>query len=623
MRCRWLRISALIFALSGLAHANVGAYPSGLLKNFSGQAVSGAHDESSAIGRFLSENFQGMSPRFQWRRISRFQDNTHVHVTYALYYEGRRVLDRHLRVHFNRHGFVEYATSSWEKEFEIALPSRSDLGREAILDAVKRPYMERDGFFAGRVSAEPVVWISPRDGSPVAAFFVRASLPGVKAVAPFVADELTGRPIWKPQAGRFVDVSSRAWTVSPFNATNDLAPVTVTFTGLESATSLKSTYCHVRRQEDVNNPALQEIDPNGATLDGAFSAEPSNYNFECTGDENDCPNQRIDGTNVYHHLSNYRAQVQTYLGTLGVTPIPMASAEPLEVFINAFGLNTDGNNDPEDEVNNAGYFPSGCGSAGGVTIKRCLIFLRPETISSQVCGSNKKFYDLAREALVVVHEYQHFVTDMIVPLTPGGFDPTTGQFLRNVGDSIHEGYSDYFAASQVSAAAGTDETLVGEYAFQNCTFYQRDVGVLRPYQNNSAETDAHVAGLTWASGLWQLRKELGRATGDLLALKSIFFLSANPGFLETVEALVKADKALNAGVNAGRIRQLFYDDLHWSGGASGIFRDSASGLAEVGFKSCNSVPWSGQRGLPSFVALFLWLSAVIGVGRGYRRWGRK
>lgn len=597
-------------------------FASGLLASFENEkpAVRG-EGEGAAVSAFLKEYFGHASSDFEWRQSRVFRDKTHAHFTFALYYRGYRVIDQSLHLDYNRAGFVEYATSNWKEEFEADVVALTSGARWWVESALKAPYFERDGFFRGSVSSEPCLWIDTRNGKPVAALAVRF-FPSARAGQwrYFIAHAESGRVLSERPVSRNVDIASKAWVVSPYNGGSNVgAPSDVTLTGLDATNSLTNGFFKVRRMENVTTAALSPVSPD-LTTPCTFDPTPDLYDYECTGSVTDCPNQRIDAINVYYNLHKYRTKLATYFTTLGLD-IPMVAPhsagttrEPLEVYINAFGLNTDGDGNVENEANNAGFYPYGCGRVAGVDVPRCLIFMRPRSVTSAECGSDKAFYDLAREAMVIVHEYQHFVTDSIVDLVPGSYDTSINAILHNVGDAVHEGYSDYFGASIVTENAGTSTTKIGEYAFQNCSYYQRDVDTLRVYTNGDAERDAHVAGLSWASGLWQLRKELGQTTADLLTMKSIFFLSENVGFAETVEALVKADKALNGGANVARIRTLFYEDIAWGSREGNVFRDASAGIVEVGFRSCSSggAPIAGQATL---ALAALWLGLLWAIGR--------
>jgi len=611
-----------LFLFASVLNAAPRYFRSGLLASFENEAPAARADESVAVTSFLKEHFGHVRPEFSWREKRVFRDRTHSHFTFDLYYRGYRVMDRSLHLDYNRLGFVEYASSNWQKEFEADIRPLAGDARWWLESTLKAPYFARDGFFRGSVASEPCVWLDTRSGEAVSALAVRF-FPSPKAGMwrYFIAEANTGKVLSERPVSRGVDVASEAWIVSPYDGgLNAGARTAVTITGLSDAASLTSPFFKVRRMENLTSAALSPVDPDitGTPLTG-FSNDPDDYDYECTGSVTDCGNQRIDSINVYYNLHKYRTKLASYFTTLGLD-VPMvaphsagATREPLEVYVNAFGLNTDGDGQVENEANNAGFYPYGCGRVAGVDVDRCLIFMRPKPVTSTECGSDKAFYDLAREAMVIVHEYQHFVTDSIVDLVPGSYDTSIDAILHNVGDAIHEGYSDYFGASIVTENAGSNQTKIGEYAFQNCPYYQRDMGTIRKYTNGEAERDAHVAGLTWASGLWQLRNELGQTTADLIAMKSIFFLSTQVGFAETVEALVKADKALNGGVNAARIRTLFYEELAWGSREGNIFRDAAAGIVEVGFRSCSAggAPTDGRFTLALF-GLWLGLSWALG-----------
>jgi len=618
-----LKVLVLCFFLPAHARADARFFSSGLVANF--EAPSGPNvrvAEEEAINQFIDEHFGKYAPDFEWRRDRVFRDRTHAHHTLALYYKGFRVMDQALHLDFNRAGFLEYAVSTWQRPFDVDISALSDASRWMIENSLKAPYFARKGYFPGSMNSLPVIWVGNQsDGDATAAFTIRFFPSEGGAWRHFVAEANSGRVLSERPVSRSVSISSKAWPVSPYNGgSNDLAPATVTLEGLEASNTLVTQAFKVRRMENTASPALSAVSPD-LTTPASFSNNPDNYDYTCTGAVTDCPNQRIDAINVYYHLYDFRQKLQTLFDTLELD-VPMVAPhdeagtrEPLEVYINAFGLNTDGDNDVTNEANNAGFYPYGCGRVGGVDVDRCLIFMRPKSVTSTECGSDKAFYDLAREAMVIVHEYQHFVTDSIVDMVPGSYDSGLGEIVHNVGDALHEGYSDYFGASIVSAHAGSDITKIGEYAFQNCSYYQRDLSTLRVYANGDAERrDSHVAGLSWASGLWKLRTEIGQAAADLIAMKSIFFLSTQAGFAESVEALVKADKALNAGVNVSRIRELFYGELKWGSLEGDIFRDREAGIVEVGFRSCSSAAMPAH---PTSTGLLwiLWMSLTWGVGR--------
>src|SRR5262249_15313812 len=158
----------------------------------------------------------------------------------------------------------------------------------------------------------------------------------------------------------------------------------------------------------------------------------------------------------------------------------------------------------------AAYVPQVCRSDN--SIDHCLVFLRPAPIAGpSICSdSTVAFYDLAREAIVIAHEYEHYITDQITGFVGGTLTKP------NVADALHEGTSDYLAASYVSYANNAEETLVGQYGFQACPAVQRQLNTVYTYAGPAEGEieDPHLSGLSWASALWNLRTQFGRDIVD-------------------------------------------------------------------------------------------------------------
>jgi hypothetical protein len=111
---------------------------------------------------------------------------------------------------------------------------------------------------------------------------------------------------------------------------------------------------------------------------------------------------------------------------------------------------------------------------------------------------------------------------------------------------------------------------------------------------------------------------VGVTKGDLIALKSQFFLSSNPNFIETIEALVKADEALYSGGHVAFIRDLFYNQIRWGGDLSATGINPANGQVEVGLKGCSAVhaPTENAASLWATLAVsLLFISFTLYIGR--------
>jgi hypothetical protein len=534
----------------------------------------------------LSHAYEAPPAGFAWKKIAEIQDNTHRHITYELRYHGRKVVDAHLKEHFNRDGHLESSNSSFDKFFWLSLPRTSSL--EYWKETYGVTLLYESGPYEPRIRGTSVIWIHPETKQPVAALEMLLHYPNSLIPRKIIIDEISGRLLEEKNTVRAASTTAYVYPISPIPNGVTTAPTSVTIDYLDNLTSLKNSNIWVRREEvtsynPLSNPALvtatvDVIPTTDFTASGSFNTpyadatsflDTSSGLTSCTGTGAQCPDQGIDSVNVYYHLMNFRKRIDAYLTTLG-SSLSFPS-EPLNVLINPVSLTLG--------ANNAMYIDSECADG----MERCLLFIRPAALSSKSaqdnCGtSSATLYDFAREAVVVTHEYQHYITDIITHI---GFSGGT-----SVGDALHEGYSDYFGASYVSDHNSTDVTLVGDYSLSECTLLQRELNTLRVYENSAAESDPHTSGLSWASGLWNLRTQFGATKADLIALKSLFFLSTSPGFVESVEALVKADEALYNGEHAAYIRDLFYNQIKWGGNISSAFKDAQNGIIEVGVKGC-------------------------------------
>lgn len=585
-----------------------------MLRNFAADESSVPLSERNAVSRFLMREYGKAAPSFEWRQLTRFQDRDHAHLTYDLYHRGRRVVGRRLKVHYNRKGYVEYASSDWQAPFSVGGDSDIAARKALVREGLRRDFVGKYGVEPGRLELEPVIWMGEKGDRAVPGFEVTLSKHQIGILRRFIVDE-NGKRLFESRIFR----SANVYRTDPdTEALQNLALPSLTAPG----TTLESTYFHVRRDVLPANTTLVDVDPThdfsgdaGHVDSPAPGTAVGTYDYDCAGLlDTDCPIQGLEAVNVYYHLQTFRERLDTYFTTLGATVT--FPSDPLEVIINSVSVDLYQDGDPSDDGNNAAYVFVPCRD-DMPSIERCLVFLRPETIAgASVCGAGPTtLLSIAREALVSVHEYQHYVTDTMAGLVPG----TSGY---NVGDALHEGYSDYMAASHVSFMVGSDVTVVGGYAFQNCAAIQRDVGTLLPYDPDSTETGPHYYGLSWASGLWQMRQNLGVAAADLIVLKSLLLIPTSPGFVDAVESLVQADKALNDGANVAYIRQLFYQGVQFVGGNTGHFRDVDAGLVEVGLRSCAAAPRpsdSNASALASWILFFLWLASSVIAARAWRR----
>ena len=147
--------------------------------------------------------------------------------------------------------------------------------------------------------------------------------------------------------------------------------------------------------------------------------------------------------------------------------------------------------------------------------------------------------DVAEDAEVIVHEYGHAILDRQVP------DINKGE-----GGAIHEGFSDFLAASFFSAVSdGFSDTLVFEWAgSEDPEVATRPVNGNKRYPEDIVG-DPHADGQIWSAALWEIFEAIGREASVRLIVESHFFLSPDAEFVDGASAILIADQELNGGVN--------------------------------------------------------------------------
>jgi len=162
--------------------------------------------------------------------------------------------------------------------------------------------------------------------------------------------------------------------------------------------------------------------------------------------------------------------------------------------------------------------------------------------------------DDAEDGEIVTHEYGHSIQDNQVPGFGGGDEGAMG-----------EGFGDYLAASfsvSLPADAGhpqlTDPACVGDW---DGTFYStttprclRRVDSVKHYPEAEAG-EVHDDGEMWSGGLWRLRAQLGGEVTDKLVLEAQFLLGTSSTFFAATQALLSADRTMNAATNQVVIRR--------------------------------------------------------------------
>lgn len=160
------------------------------------------------------------------------------------------------------------------------------------------------------------------------------------------------------------------------------------------------------------------------------------------------------------------------------------------------------------------------------------------------------FADAAEDAEVIIHEYGHAVLDNAVPGFPGG--------------SMHEGWADYWAASQLSRVSGGHfDACIAEWFthYLGMPANATQPACLRNLENDLGfyygQPSNHYWGQVWSGALWDLRNELGPLEMERFALEAIHYLPVEGSFHAGAEALLIADSQLYGSAHSRLIVEEF------------------------------------------------------------------
>lgn len=164
--------------------------------------------------------------------------------------------------------------------------------------------------------------------------------------------------------------------------------------------------------------------------------------------------------------------------------------------------------------------------------------------------------DDAEDADIIYHEMGHAMQDNQVPNFGNSHE----------GGSMGEGFGDYWAASAfegVGPLKHTKDIFVGTWdavaynpAKGSTPAFLRRLDTTKKYPKDMAG-EVHDDGEIWSACLWQIHVALGKKKADTLILESHFYLTANSGFVDGANALLKADAKLFKGQNAKTITKVF------------------------------------------------------------------
>ncbi len=159
--------------------------------------------------------------------------------------------------------------------------------------------------------------------------------------------------------------------------------------------------------------------------------------------------------------------------------------------------------------------------------------------------------DDAEDAAVILHEYGHALLE--------GSSP--GLRATAEGRALHEGWSDYWAASYARSLAESGATKRSDW--QEVFRWDSGDGQIWPGRrldhpghypddlrcDDSASCDIWDEGRLWATSLMEIYSDLGRDVTDRLSLASHAYLSVPVTMADAAEALLQADADLYGGTH--------------------------------------------------------------------------
>ena len=169
--------------------------------------------------------------------------------------------------------------------------------------------------------------------------------------------------------------------------------------------------------------------------------------------------------------------------------------------------------------------------------------------------------DDAEDPSVIWHEYAHALLDTAVPQLLGSRE----------GGALHEGFSDYWAASYTRSLVESGQTSrndwrrvflwdSGEGSIWSGRFldhqgiYPQDICVANM---SPGACNIHDDGRMWATTLMEVYDRLGRLATDELVLLSHNYLNSSATFADAAQAVIQADLDYNGGVNTPNLIGVF------------------------------------------------------------------
>ncbi|MBV9956875.1 MAG: M36 family metallopeptidase, partial [Acidobacteria bacterium] len=160
--------------------------------------------------------------------------------------------------------------------------------------------------------------------------------------------------------------------------------------------------------------------------------------------------------------------------------------------------------------------------------------------------------DSSVDSDVVFHEYGHGISNRLI-----GNGSTALQGTQS--GAMGEGWSDYWACTI------NNDGVMGEYVTQNNTAGIRRAAYTVPaatIHDSYADVgnqgfEVHNDGEVWASALWDLRTQLGKAVTDNIVLNGMKFTPTRPSMLNARDGILQADSNLYGNVHRCAIWAVF------------------------------------------------------------------
>ncbi len=225
--------------------------------------------------------------------------------------------------------------------------------------------------------------------------------------------------------------------------------------------------------------------------------------------------------------------------------------------------------------------------------------------------------DDAEDAAVIWHEYGHAILNAAA----------SGLLSTREGTALHEGLSDYWAASyrrgQIDQGLTLRTDWVGVFPWDSgdgdpsfwggrylnhAGIYPQDVCSAV----NDVGCDVHGDGLMWGTTLMEVFDVLGRELTNKLVLQSHYYLSSPVTFADAAQAVIQADRDYFSGVNASVLINIFSARGLVDASQFGptIAHDPLQGTEQLGVEIDVSASVVGQSATVSSVELTYWADSI-------------